>query len=352
MEKEEEEIPPEVEVTKYEWQEEEFLDEMLAIKEDLEERLMPEAALDIEAMEAGPAGAENIVGLGIGEREQNGEPTGEIAVKVYVIDKLPDKEVAEGFAIEAEIRGFKTDVEAVGEIVAFGPAPKRCHRPIRPGISIGHVDITAGTFGSCARDRTNPLLLLSNNHVFANENRARKGDNILQPGKYDGGTHDPGSHPGDCVCTKRDKCVATLYKFVPINFSGPNLVDAAVAKPLNSRCVSCSILGIGRVMGTVVPRRGMSVKKSGRTTQLTKGQITDTNATVRVRYSTGVALFKDQVIIKPGGFSAGGDSGSLILGAGGQDNNKACALLFAGSRVITIGNKIQNVQRALGITVI
>ncbi|GFO98157.1 hypothetical protein ig2599ANME_2379 [groundwater metagenome] len=335
----------------YEWREEEFIADIQKVKERLEERLLLGQAFEIEAMEAEqPVGAENIIGVGIGEKYRSGRPTGELCVKVYVIDKLPESEMSEEFVVQSEVEGFKTDVEEVGELVAFGPITKRCHRPIQPGISIGHVDITAGTFGSCARDRRNPLLLLSNNHVFANENRARIGDFILQPGKYDGGVHDAASHPGDCVCTKRDKCVATLYKFIPINFSGgANLVDAAVAKPLNPKCVRCDILGIGRVMGTVVPARGMRVKKSGRTTQLTHGSITDTNATVRVRYNSGIALFKDQVIIRPGGFSAGGDSGSLILE---RTSNKACALLFAGSSVATIANKIQNVQSTLGITVI
>jgi hypothetical protein len=59
----------------------------------------------------------------------------------------------------------------------------------------------------------------------------------------------------------------------------------------------------------------MLVGKSGRTTQLRAGRITDISATVRVNYGGGrQALFQDQLVIRgiSGDFSAGGDSGSLV----------------------------------------
>jgi hypothetical protein len=89
----------------------------------------------------------------------------------------------------------------------------------------------------------------------------------------------------------------------------------------------------------------MGVKKSGRTTGLTTGTITAVNVTVDVTYSTqcGIgsqkARFVNQIAIGPGGFSAGGDSGSLIV----EDVAtcpRAVGLLFAGSSTITIANPI------------
>jgi hypothetical protein len=59
---------------------------------------------------------------------------------------------------------------------------------MQPGVSIAHYMVGAGTFGAVVRDvDTNEKLILSNNHVLANNNGARIGDPILQPGSLDGG---------------------------------------------------------------------------------------------------------------------------------------------------------------------
>ena len=60
-----------------------------------------------------------------------------------------------------------------------------------------------------------------------------------------------------------------------------------------------------------------------------------------------IAIFEGQMIISGigGQFSAGGDSGSLIL----DKQRRAVGLLFAGNDSITIGNDIHNVLEALDI---
>ena len=58
--------------------------------------------------------------------------------------------------------------------------------------------------------------ILSNNHVLANENRAKKGDSIIQPGAIDGG-----ASPADRV--------GSLLRFVRLKASATNLVDCAIA---------------------------------------------------------------------------------------------------------------------------
>jgi hypothetical protein len=96
----------------------------------------------------------------------------------------------------------------------------------------------------------------------------------------------------------------------------------------------------------------MNVGKTGRTTQLTHGIITDCNATIRVNYGGGrVALFSDQITIRGigGGFSAGGDSGSLIWTWDARRN--PVGLLFAGGGDFTFANKIPRVLAALDITI-
>ena len=79
-------------------------------------------------------------------------------------------------------------------------------RPVPGGISIGHTEITAGTFG-CLVKRGSDTYILSNNHVIANSNDAQVGDVIIQPGPVDGGTS-----PADDI--------ARLAEFIPMSYQG------------------------------------------------------------------------------------------------------------------------------------
>jgi len=223
------------------------------------------------------------------------------------------------------------------------PAPEKpplwCERPVPIGVSTGHPNITAGTIGCRVIDGAGTVYALSNNHVYADENKAHIGDNVLQPGTYDGGV-DP------------DDAIGTLADFVTIVF-GPrsrNTVDAAIAVS------TVDLLGNATPFGgygtpsstTVEPEVGMEVHKHGRTTGLTEGGITGINATVRVRYDSGQARFLGQIVIGPGGFSDGGDSGSLIVT---QEGNNPVGLLFAGSSSVTIANPIDEVLAAFGASI-
>jgi hypothetical protein len=99
---------------------------------------------------------------------------------------------------------------------------------------------------------------------------------------------------------------------------------------------------------------GQSVQKCGRTTECTVGTVEEINATVTVCFAgfpfcTKSATFVNQFTITPGDFSAGGDSGSLIVT---NDNNKnPVGLLFAGSSTRTIANPIGVVLDHFGVTI-
>jgi hypothetical protein len=124
-----------------------------------------------------------------------------------------------------------------------------------------------------------------------------------------------------------------------------NLVDAAIAKPLNAADVKDEILNIGAIQGTVAGELGMAIKKSGRTTGFTTGVIQQIDVTANVQYGAGrIAVFSDQLLA--GAMSQGGDSGSAVL----DDNNRLTGLLFAGSDTTTIINRIENVFSALGVS--
>ena len=132
-----------------------------------------------------------------------------------------------------------------------------------------------------------------------------------------------------------------------------NEIDAAIALSLTNSLGNATPPDGYEVpqSTTVTARIRQKVMKYGRTTGQTKGKIYALNATVNVCYDSGTALFINQIIITPGGFSAGGDSGSLIVVQKGRDARKTVGLLFAGSPSVTVANPIGPVLVRLGVTI-
>ena len=306
-----------------------------------------------------------VVATGIGWKITRGERTDALCVVCSVSRKLPEPELTSLDLVPASLDGLPTDVVETGPIRALGSRTERV-RPAPGGTSIAHRDVTAGTLG-CLVQKNGEIFILSNNHVLANSNAARAGGPILQPGPHDGGT------------SPRDR-IAVLHEFVPIRFpeapsdcqlagvaalawngaagllgsqtrlravrrqAEANLVDAALARPLEERDVSAEILEIGLVAGLGRGELGQAIQKSGRTTGLTRGRIEQTDVTVDVQYGPGlVARFTDQLLA--GAMSQGGDSGSAVL----DDERRLVGLLFAGSETTTVVNRIEHVVAALGV---
>jgi Peptidase family S64 len=300
-----------------------------------------------QAVEAGPLDGHNIRGYAISEQMRDGRFTGKPCITVYTEIKAHPKFVDDDKLIPPVYSGFAVDVVQSGilrsrlglELEQASIDPKRRYRPARPGVSIGHISITAGTLGCLCTSANEDSLILSNNHVLADRNKAKKGDTIVQPGMIDGG-NDPNDE------------VAELSEFINLNFNGgENFVDAAIARPTDSKLVSPEILEIGRVRNVAcnVPKN-TPVQKFGRTTGHTSGSISGVNGTVRVSYGdAGTALFRGVYVINSspfsGSFSAGGDSGSLIV----TNSNNPVALLFGGSEFQTDAIPICKVMEDLNI---
>ena len=302
------------------------------------------------------------IAVGIGYKTVSGKQTGELAIIGSVEKKLPKSKLAEKDLIPEMVSGIPTDIIETGIIKALHT---NRHRPAMGGISIGHIDISCGTLG-CIVKKGDARYILSNSHVLAMSGDAERGDAIIQPG-----AHDKGVFPDDHI--------AELFDFVPINFTGvpsecpvsgafiaainsilyliksktrlqsviqaeSNLVDAAIARPLNDEDVSDEIMDIGTVEGMKSAILGMKIQKSGRTTKHTTGEVTQVNVTANVQYDAGrIASFSDQIMAGP--MSAGGDSGSAVL----TEDNYLTGLLFAGSDQITLINNINNVFELLEI---
>ena len=150
----------------------------------------------------------------------------------------------------------------------------------------------------------------------------------------------------------------TIYSEFNGSIENANIAsDAAIAESSTTNLGNATPGdGYGTPKATTIPATiNLPVKKYGRTTGLTKGKIYAIDATVNVGYDSGVARFVDQIIIIPGTFSAGGDSGSLIVadgkGKNAANNNRPVGLLFAGSSLYTVANPIDAVLSALGVTI-
>lgn len=291
---------------------------------------------------------QNVVGTGVGEKYVNGLPTGEPAILVFVEKKLPKNGTIGIHSAEdivpSSLDNIPTDVIEVGKIVK--QQFKRRVRPLIPGFSCGHGDITAGTIGGFFKDRDGDIVVLSNNHVIANENSAQIGDLIYQPGPLDasritgfGGWDNPAALP----------YFATLKNFVKIN-SGNNLQDSAIAK-IHPRFLELGMIKpeypvIGKkATGWGVAKVGDQLQKCGRTTGHTTGSVLALNGTFTVGYDFGPAEFKNCIVTTF--MSRGGDSGSVIYDL----NMNAVGLLFAGSDRVTIHNPIAPVKDHYGLEI-
>lgn len=298
-----------------------------------------------------------IQGVGIGSPEidmdQIGpDGPGAMVLNVYTAEKVDQERARRCLHDEYGVQSIASDSMALNvfETGLIDTQPHRHKaRPAPCGISVGHHRITAGTLGALATGRSAPrnrrVLMLSNNHVLANSNNAQYGDSIIQPGRADGGQN------------PRDR-VAILERYVPINFSGgTNYVDCATGwcwhDRVKRRFIHRSSSGFSEFTVSSNPRaafRGMIVGKTGRTTQLKAGRVTDISATIRVNFGAGrTALYRDQLAIRgvSDPFSAGGDSGSLIWTW--DSRRRPVGLLFAGGGGVTFGNKIGRVLSALDI---
>jgi hypothetical protein len=233
------------------------------------------------------------------------------------------KKMLQAGLIPESLEGIPVVVRVTGEIISMKGRP-------------------SGKSKNTVTDGTD-VYALSNNHVYALENAASIGSQVIQPGLYD----------TNCIYDANN-VIGTLSDFISIDFTGgDNVVDAAIARS------STDILGnstpsngYGTPKSTTISASvNQAVQKYGRTTSLTKGTVTAINATVDVSYSSGTARFIKQIIVsslKP--FIKPGDSGSLLVTDPGRN---PVGLLFAGngSGKLAIANPIEEVLDSLDVTI-
>lgn len=333
------------------------LDSARELKDSLRERLVP--VLRSQARESAAVSARRLEGVGPYFRNVALGITAAERGKAKLAVRVQDRNFETGPLIDEIERAAanEVDVRYVGRVrKRVAPWHQTRVRPVVIGASCGHFSVTAGTIGFFATSRTG-VGIVSNNHVLADENRARPGDAILQPGSWDGGG--------------LDDAIARLGQFIPLSNVDPNRVDCAFGDLLPDVLHDSSSLTEALGPGEVAELQGTTnvadlegegtyrVEKLGRTTGHTLGRISAIEVDdLVVSYDTGTLLFEGQIEIAgiDAPFSQGGDSGSLIYTT---DSRRVVGLLFAGSDQggdgslgLTFANPISDVTDSLDVTIL
>ncbi len=277
--------------------------------------------------------------------------------------------------LPASIDGYNVIENVTGRIHAFKGRPggggggggtshtAKQSPPIQLGTSGGNVNDIAngyccsGTLGSLVQ-KGGTQYILSNSHVLAgdvvaggNGRVAQIGDDVNQPGLVDNSCSSSNTNIVADVSS-----LSTLY---PPN-STPN-VDCAIAQVRSGMVrTDGAILEIGTLSSsTVAAYVGQPVKKSGRTTGLTRASVSGLNATISVGYEDECAgnsftkTFTGQIVVsqRHSSFLNSGDSGSLMV-EDVSTNPRAVGLLYAGSTNTAVANPIGDVLSYLGVSMV
>lgn len=212
----------------------------------------------------------------------------------------------------------------------------------------------AGTLGSLVQ-KGGTQYVMSNYHVLeadivngGNSRVAQTGDPVIQPGLID----------VNCNAANAQN-VATLSGVKSLPGSNVDAAFAAVTPGMVR--TDGAILEVGTISSSTVGASvNQLVKKSGRTTGLSRSYVSGLNATISVAYENECAggsaftkTFTGQILVsnRRSKFLAGGDSGSLMV----EDvttNPRAVGLLFAGSNTIAVANPIGQVLSFFGASMV
>ena len=255
--------------------------------------------------------------------------------------------------VTGEIKALKTTTT---------PHTARMPRPIELGVSGGNAKDLAngyccgGTLGALVT-KNGIQYILSNSHVFAGDTDNNSNDPDVST------IGDPIDQPGliDVNCQDIANDYVANLSSLSTNINPLANVDCAIAQVIPGMVrTDGSIYEIGVITSTILePSLNLKVKKSGRTTGLTRSYINAINMTVTVGYETecnGDAYsktFTGQIGVyqKRSSFLNSGDSGSLMV----EDvavNPRPVGLLFAGSTSSAIANPIGAVCSWLGVTMV
>ncbi len=276
----------------------------------------------------------NVTSIGVGYKQVAGKATKELSIQFTVgkksapeglealgTERLPEKVVVDGIEVPTDVIERSYDAHLRPQAAARKPNRKKRLDPIVPGVSIAHVDVSAGTVGAVVYDaRTGAPYVLSNWHVLHGDT-GEIGDPISQPGSFDDNR------------VQQNLCGHLVRSH--LGAAG----DCAIAT-IEGRQLSPEILGLGVAVDRIAePALGDKVMKSGRTTDVTHGIVARVHVTVRIDYGAAGSHDIGGFEIQPdpahpardGEISMGGDSGAAWVGVErGKPTSTMAGLHFAG----------------------
>jgi hypothetical protein len=221
-------------------------------------------------------------------------------------------------------------------------------------IANGGEGCSAGTLGSLL-ERGGVQYILTNWHIAAGTDGGVIGDALVQPGLLD----------TECGFLGHNTPVANVSQLSNPQTETGKKVDAAIAQAVGGAVdPTGTIEQLGSSVANGAPGSGPpaggsgtaayvteGVAMSGRSTGLTCATVQAIETSVNVTYFTSpcstttfTVSYSGQVVVTGTGFSAGGDSGSLIVDA---NTAEPVALFFAGNTDTSLGNPVSDVLAAL-----
>ncbi|NEA31015.1 DNA/RNA non-specific endonuclease [Streptomyces sp. SID13031] len=278
----------------------------------------------------------NVSSIGIGYKIRDGKQTKEVSIQFTVNSKaepealgalstveLPKSITVAGAEIPTDVieRSYSPDFRVVPE--ADQDERKVRIDPLRPGVSVGHQTITAGTIGAIVYDaETGRPCVLSNWHVLQGED-GQPGDIVVQPGPFDDNR------------TDRNHLGPLLRSYLGI--AGDGAIAGVEGRDLDPSVLELDV--VPEELGD--PELGDKVVKSGRTTGVTHGIVRRVDTIAKINYGAQIGVVEIggfEIGVDPGKrpsddeVSKGGDSGAawLFKSANGRPSKVLAGIHFAG----------------------
>jgi hypothetical protein len=260
-----------------------------------------------------------VMDVGLGLKQTKGEFKRQLCIVVCVSQKRGTETIPPAERIPDSIEGFPTDVREI--VNGEATLDTRKYRPLIGGSQIQINKASgSGTMGCLAITTAanalgaGKIVALSNWHVMVSTAAAINGEKVGQP-----------THNGCCSCCECNEIGAV----VDGKFAAATQMDAAIAL-LNGQSADTvpdekylqEVLQIGLLAGSAAHLAGETLSKYGRTTEYTRGQVTNTSIFVTTsyanQYGAGVSVGRAgqlEVGLIPGfpRFTDLGDSGSVYV---------------------------------------
>lgn len=268
-----------------------------------------------------------VVGYGLAEQRTDRRPTGKLAVRFYVLRKLPKSRLKASYRIPRSVRVTTTSGESVDvptDVIEMRRLPA-AQRTIVAGDSMGHFIGVRGTFGLAVKDAAGQTYALTCAHVAA----PRFIDNLANAAV---------ESPADDDRVAGPNVMGNLFTWTELDDTSLNRADAALVKPTTGIRLSNASLGLSTPprFSTVTPAQFAAMKRRAAIVQTQRGAVSAVIDSIAndLAFDFDGRLFRFTDIASYVASVEPGDSGSAVVDAVSRD---VLGLHFAGQRADRLG---------------